>query len=151
MEKQINNIIAILMLVVSVSVFAQTDQKAADEVMARARAQWAAEMAGNPATDQLAEEYTQFVPGIPVLMDGKDFITPFYEINTKEGAEVLAADMANPRVQVYGNVAILTYNFIGTIKNKDGKIKPRLSKSTRVYVKKGGEWMLVHANFAPLD
>ncbi len=139
------------MALLSVIGWAQTDEKAAAEVMERARAQWAMEIAGNAATDHLAPEYTQFVPGVPVLMVGKDFITPFYEINTKQGAEVLAADMANPKVQVYGNVAILTYNFIGTIKNRDGGVEPQLAKSTRVYVKKGGEWMLVHANFAPVN
>jgi len=31
--------------------------------------------------------------------------------------------------------------------DKDGKIDPVRAKSTRVYVKQGGKWMLVHANF----
>jgi ketosteroid isomerase-like protein len=55
-----------------------------------------------------------------------------------------------PKVQAYGDVAILTYNFLGVTKNADGETSPMLAKSTRVYVKKGGEWKLVHANFAPL-
>lgn len=140
-----------LIALFSASAWAQTDEKAAEEVMARARAQWAAEIAGTAATDHLAEEYTQFVPGVPVLMDGKKFITPFYEISISNGDKLVAADMANPKVQVYGNVAILSYNFVGTIKHQDGTIEPQLAKSTRVYVKKGGKWMLVHANFAPVD
>ena len=36
------------------------------------------------------------------------------------------------------------------MKNKDGKVTPAMAKSTRVYVKQGGQWMLVHANFAPV-
>jgi ketosteroid isomerase-like protein len=57
--------------------------------------------------------------------------------------------MANPKVQVYnGNVAILTYNYVGVTQDKDGKTEPTRAKSTRVYVKKGDKWMLVHANFA---
>jgi ketosteroid isomerase-like protein len=57
--------------------------------------------------------------------------------------------MANPKVQVYnGNVAILTYNYVGLTQDKDGKTTPDRAKSTRVFVKKDNKWMLVHANFA---
>ncbi len=31
-----------------------------------------------------------------------------------------------------------------------GKTSPSLAKSTRVYAKPGGQWKLVHANFAPV-
>jgi ketosteroid isomerase-like protein len=60
------------------------------------------------------------------------------------------SDMQNGRVQVYGDTVILTYNFTGLRRAADGKVTPSLSKSTRVYVKQGGNWMLVHANFAPV-
>jgi len=60
----------------------------------------------------------------------------------------VAAEMANPKVQVYnGDVAILSYNYVGLSKDKDGKTEPSRAKSTRVYVKQNGKWMLVHANF----
>ena len=32
----------------------------------------------------------------------------------------------------------------------DGKVEPARAKSTRVYVRQNGKWMLVHANFAPV-
>ncbi len=32
--------------------------------------------------------------------------------------------------------------------DKDGKITPNRAKSTRVFVKSNGKWMMVHANFA---
>ncbi len=70
--------------------------------------------------------------------------------STGTGA-LVAAEMANEKVQVYGDVAILTYNFVGMTKDNDGVVQPFLSKSTRVYVKKDGKWMLVHANFAPVN
>jgi len=59
--------------------------------------------------------------------------------------------VANAKVQVYGDVAILSYNFVGVAKDKDGKTEPTRAKSTRVYVKKGGQWWLVHANFGADD
>jgi hypothetical protein len=40
--------------------------------------------------------------------------------------------MLNPKVQVYGNVAILSYNYMGMTKDKDGKTTPNRAKSTRV-------------------
>jgi ketosteroid isomerase-like protein len=61
----------------------------------------------------------------------------------------LAADMVNPKVQVYGDTAILSYNYVGVVRDKDGKVTPSNAKSTRVYSKMDGKWMLVHANFAP--
>jgi ketosteroid isomerase-like protein len=60
------------------------------------------------------------------------------------------SDMQNGRVQVYGDTAILTYNFAGLRRGADGKVVPSLAKSSRVYVKQSGKWMLVHANFAPV-
>jgi hypothetical protein len=38
---------------------------------------------------------------------------------------------------------------VGVVRDKDGKVSPNTAKSTRVYSKVGGKWMLVHANFAP--
>ena len=58
--------------------------------------------------------------------------------------------MVNAKVQVYGDVAILTYNFIGSGMTADGEVEPNLAKSTRVYAKIDGAWKLVHANFAPV-
>ena len=56
--------------------------------------------------------------------------------------------MGNPKVQVYNDdVAILSYNYMGLTRDKDGKTEPARAKSTRVYVKQGGAWKLVHANF----
>jgi ketosteroid isomerase-like protein len=66
------------------------------------------------------------------------------------GGSMLAGEMANAKVQVYGDTAILTSSFPGVNKDADGATPTILAKSTRVYVKQGGEWMLVHANFAPV-
>ena len=52
---------------------------------------------------------------------------------------------------MYGDVAVLTYNFVGISKDKDGVMDNILAKSTRVYVNQDGQWMLVHANFAPVE
>ena len=123
-----------------------------EEVIKLTRGQWAAEIAGDQekADAILADDYTEFNNNFPTLVDGKALNVRLYEAMAEGGGNMLASEMANAKVQDYGNVAVLTYNFLGVTKNKDGETSPLLAKSTRVYVKQDGKWMLVHANFAPV-
>jgi ketosteroid isomerase-like protein len=127
-------------------------QNNAEEIMALAKAQWAAENANKPAAEawaSVADDYTEFNPVVPVLVEGKAMAAKFYEASLQGGDTGVVSEMLNPHVQFYGDVAILSYNYAGMNKTKDGNVEPVLAKSTRVYAKKGGKWMLVHANFAP--
>jgi ketosteroid isomerase-like protein len=139
-------------LLLSAQAFAGDDPKVAAEIMAMARAQWAGEMAGQSAADQMvsaADDYTEFNSDYPVRIEGKALNTRLSEATISDGSKTLAADMVNPKVQVYGDTAILSYNYVGVVRDKDGKVTPSSAKSTRVYSKMDGKWMLVHANFAP--
>ncbi len=135
--------------VLSLSVFA-AHHTVADQVIAVTKAQWAAEMKNDVATamKNVADDYTEFNPDYPTRLDGKSMNVRLSEAFNSGSGDTVAAEMANPKVQVYGDVAILTYNYIGAAKNKDGEIESVKAKSTRVYVKQDGQWMLVHANFA---
>ena len=137
--------------VLSLSVFA-AHHTVADQVIAVTKAQWAAEMKRDVATamKNVADDYTEFNSDYPTRLDGKALNVRLSEAFNSGSGDTVAAEMANPKVQVYGDVAILTYNYIGAAKNKDGEIESVKAKSTRVYVKQGGQWMLVHANFAPV-
>lgn len=140
-----------LALIAATPASAADNPKVAAEVMALARAQWAAEIAGAPTAQQdasLAEDYTEFNPQFPTLIVGKAMADAMTDVVPNDKA--VYSDMQNPRVQVYGDTAILTYNFAGLRRAADGKVSPSLAKSTRVYVKQGGQWKLVHANFAPV-
>ena len=131
--------------------YAGDNPKVAAEVMALARAQWASEIAGQTPAQQLvsvADDYTEFNGDYPTLLVGKDVASRMTAVVPYDKA--MYSDMQNPRVQVYGDTAILTYNFAGIRAGADGKSKPAIAKSTRVYVNEGGKWMLVHANFAPV-
>lgn len=142
--------IAALMML-SAPAIAADNPKVAAEVMALARAQWASEIAGETPAQQLvsvADDYTEFNGDYPTLLVGKDVASRMAAITPYDKA--MFSDMQNPRVQVYGDTAILTYNFAGIRAGADGKSKPSIAKSTRVYAKQGGKWMLVHANFAPV-
>lgn len=131
--------------------WAADNQRVTDEIMALARSQWASEIAGEPIAQQnatLADDYTEFNGDFPTLVVGKTMATRMGEVTPNDKA--MFSDMQNGRVQVYGDTAILTYNFAGLRRAADGKVAPSLAKSTRVYVRQGGQWRLVHANFAPL-
>jgi ketosteroid isomerase-like protein len=136
----------------STAAMAGDDGKAGAEVMALARAQWAAEIQGKSSADQMAsaaDDYTEFNQDFPVRIEGKALANGLSDAMLKDGSRVLYADMLNPKVQVYGDVAILSYNYVGVTQDKDGKTHASAAKSTRVYAKTGGQWKLVHANFAP--
>lgn len=140
-------------LLASQAAFAGDDPKVAAEVMALARGQWAAEAAGKSVAEQgvsIADDYTEFNPDFPVRLDGKALVDRLYEAQMRSGDKTLVGDMQNAKVQVYGDVAILTYNYVGVTQKKDGTTMPNLAKSTRVYAKMNGQWKLVHANFAPV-
>jgi ketosteroid isomerase-like protein len=140
-----------LLLMIGTPVQAADNPQVTAEIMALARAQWASEIAQEPMAQQnaqLAEDYTEFNGDFPTLLVGKSMSTRMGEVTPYDKA--MFSDMQNGRVQVYGDTAILTYNFAGLRRGADGKVVPSLAKSTRVYVKQGGRWMLVHANFAPV-
>ncbi len=130
-----------------------TRSQTAEEVVTITKAEWAALAAKNAsdAVKNFAEECTMFVPDFPNRLDGKTQIFNLFEAGTNDSSTSLLAEMANEKVQVYGDVAILSYNYMGMDKDATGTVEPTRAKSTRVYVKKGRQWLLVHANFAPAE
>ncbi|HEX6409297.1 MAG TPA: DUF4440 domain-containing protein [Sphingomicrobium sp.] len=141
-----------LLLMTGAPALAADNPQVAAEVMALARAQWAAEIANAPIAQQnatLAEDYTEFNGEFPTLLLGRAMANRMGEVTPNDKA--MYSDMRNEHVQVYGDTAILTYNFAGLRRSADGKVNPSLAKSTRVYAKQGGQWRLVHANFAPVE
>jgi len=146
-------VLSIVAVAACQAAYAGDDPKVAAEVMALARSQWAAEVQGKSVAEQsvsMADDYTEFNPLYPVRIDGKAANMALYEADSSSGSRSVTGDMMNPKVQVYGDVAILTYNYVGVNRDKDGKTSSSAAKSTRVYAKQGGAWKLVHANFAPV-
>ncbi len=131
----------------------EADKAISDAVIAMTKAQWAAGIKDptNVAeqSKDMSDDYTEFNGQYATRLDGKAMNSRLAEATAKESGKTIASEMANPKVQVYnGNVAILTYNYVGLTQDKDGKQEPQRAKSTRVFVKKDNKWMLVHANFA---
>ncbi len=125
----------------------------ANEVISITKAEWAAEMSKNAtsAVKNIHKDCTMWVTEFPNRLDGKDTIYKFYDTRSSGAGSLVLAEMANEKVQIFGDVAILSYNFMGLAKDKDGEVEPIRAKSTRVFLNEGGKWLLVHANFAPVD
>jgi ketosteroid isomerase-like protein len=131
----------------------QADQATTDAVIAMTKAQWTAEIKDPTSVAEqskdMSDDYTEFNGDYATRLDGKAMNSRLAEATGKASGKTVEAEMTNPKVQVYnGDVGILTYNYAGITQDKDGKTTPNRAKSTRVFVKKGDKWVLVHANFA---
>lgn len=148
-------VLCLLALASAAPAVADDHEEAAKQVMARAYEQWAAFDGRDvaKAMSQVADDYTEFNRSLATRVEGKAMATRMAEATNQDTTETVLSEMLNPKVQVYGDVAILSYNYHGMTKNGDGVVEPFRAKSTRVYVKQGGQWMLVHSNFGadPLD
>jgi ketosteroid isomerase-like protein len=95
--------------------------------------------------DYLAEDGTAFFSQSPYLEDNpKTNFLPKFEQYT-EMMKIVDTQMYNPRVQVYGDVAVLTYNS-SVSGSMAGQPVNYTAKMTSVYVKQGNTWRVVHAH-----
>jgi ketosteroid isomerase-like protein len=140
-------VIGLILLAVN-NTSAETSQQAiAAQIIAREKASVAAWQKKDKAfyTDFLADDATFFTSESPYLeTDPKENFFPKFE----QYADLFKMNdfqMYNPRVQVYGDTAILTYNSSSSV-NFGGQTINYTSKVTSVYVKQGNTWRVVHAH-----
>jgi ketosteroid isomerase-like protein len=119
----------------------------AEQVIAREKAAQAAWQRKDKAfwTDLVADDFTGFFPQNPYLeTDPKVNFLPKFE-QMAEQFKLVDFQMYNPHVQVYGDVAILTYtesvtaSIAGRTINSTGKV-------TSIYNKQGNTWRSVHVH-----
>jgi len=89
------------------------------------------------------EDVSGFHASNPYRMDGRqkiqDALKTFYKYSSPTGLYKL-----QPRVQIYGDTAIVTYHYVETGEAEGGKLYAYDGKQTDVFVKKQGRWSLVH-------
>lgn len=94
--------------------------------------------------DHAAPEVTAFDPPLEKRLNGiqafKDFLAPI-----KGKISVPRFEMVNPRVHVFGEVGILTYNLVNY--DKEDKVISRWN-STEVYRHIEGKWKLLHSHWS---
>ncbi|HKR01748.1 MAG TPA: nuclear transport factor 2 family protein [Pyrinomonadaceae bacterium] len=95
--------------------------------------------------DYMADDATYFSSMNPYLeTDPKVNFLPKFE-QYVELFKFNDFQMYNPRVQVYGDTAILTYNTSATV-SMGGQPMSYTAKATTVYVKQGNTWRVVHSH-----
>jgi len=127
---------------------AETPQQAiASQVIAREKSSVEAWQRKDKAfyADFLADDATYFSSQNPYLeIDPKANFLPKFE-QFAEMFKFNDIQMYNPRVQVYGDVAILTYNSAVSA-SLAGQPINYTAKVTTVYVKQGNTWRVVHGH-----
>ena len=119
----------------------------ADQIIAREKAAFEAWQKKDKGfwADYLTDDATYFGAMSPYLeTDPKVNFIP--KLNQYfEQFKMLDFQMYNPRVQVYDDVVVLTYNQAQTV-DMGGNVMNYTGKVTSVYVKQGNTWRVVHAH-----
>ncbi len=155
MKKQLSFVIVVIaMTLISIGMFATRNAFAdpaqtaiAGQIIAREKASIEAWQRKDKAffADLMTDDSTYYGPNSPYLeTEPKTNFLPKFE-QYAEMIKYTDFQMYNPRVQIYGDTAILTYNsnvmasFAGQPVNYTGKM-------TSVYVKQGNTWRVVHGH-----
>jgi ketosteroid isomerase-like protein len=85
-----------------------------------------------------------FTPGQQLRSEGLEAVTNFLA-PLAEGIPLHTYELVDPKVQVYGDTAILTFHWRAS--TTDGEDMPRW-KATSVYHWNAGTWRMVHAHWS---
>lgn len=120
------------------------------EVMALESAAMARWRQGDPwgFLEISAPEVTYFDTGTPQRLNGREVLRAEYA--QREGKIFYdVMDFIAPRVQVCGDLAVLTYRFLSTWLNPDGSVAHRTPwNCTEVFVRLAGPWRIIHTHWS---
>ena len=98
-------------------------------------------------TDISAEEVTYFDTSTEKRKDGLEALKRYYK--SLEGKiKIDHYEMIDPKVQIHGNTAVLTFNLIDYEPNDDGSFSETYWSSTEVYSRIDGEWKIIHTHWS---
>ena len=103
------------------------------------------------AQSRLSAESTRFGPGGGLL----EVFGSLEEQEQNRRAEFDAGLKYSLRgrhqdIKVYGNTAVVTMYGVGTVSLPNGNNTQSNNRITRVWVKQGGQWKMVHAHLSPV-
>jgi ketosteroid isomerase-like protein len=95
-----------------------------------------------------ASEVTYFDTGTPQRINGRGALKAEYA--QREGKIFYdVMDFIDPRVQVCGELAVLTYRFLSTWLNLDGSVSNRTPwNCTEVFMRVDGHWRIIHTHWS---
>lgn len=101
--------------------------------------------------DLVAEDVSSFESETPARLDTLDFHLHYMRQQKalRPPTSQYRLDIVNPRVQLYGNVAIATYTLVVTRSDENG-IRFNTTNETRVFVRQDDRWLMVHFHKTPI-
>jgi len=134
--------------VFAVSLAGQQESDVAGEIIAMERAMLERWCNGDPwgFIEISAPEISYHDPALQRRIDGfeafRDYLAPIEGTIYADSFELL-----NPRVQVHGDVAVLSFNFV-SYSASEGTTRESRWNSTEVYSRIDGEWKLIHSHWS---
>jgi ketosteroid isomerase-like protein len=98
-------------------------------------------------TEISADEVTYFDTGTERRVDGLKALREHYA--PWEGKiKIERYEMINPKVQMHGNTAVLSFNLIDYVPTSEGSTREVNWSSTEVYSWINGEWKIIHTHWS---
>lgn len=98
-------------------------------------------------TEISADKVTYFDTGTERRVDGLEALKQLY--TPREGKiKIERYDMINPKVQIHGCTAVLTFNLIDHVPTREGSTKEVHWNSTEVYCNIDGKWKIIHTHWS---
>jgi ketosteroid isomerase-like protein len=97
--------------------------------------------------DNSATTITYFDPSLEKRLEGKEAFSRLCK--SVEGKFTIDRyEMIDPKVQVFGEIAVLTYNLVDYSRTPQGAEQTSAWNTTEVYHREGNEWRIVHSHFS---
>ena len=94
-------------------------------------------------------QVTYFDPILPERLTGIASLTEFYNGMRGTGGGAAAVEYVDPRVDVVGDAALLTYRYLWAGLDADGTVTARSAwNCTEVYHRREGQWRIVHTHWS---
>ena len=94
-----------------------------------------------------AAEVTYYDTDTERRLDGLEALRQLYA-SIEGKIRIERYEMINPKVQIHGDTAVLTFNLIDYVPMLEGSIKEVRWNSTEVYSRKNGEWKIIHTHWS---
>ena len=94
-----------------------------------------------------ADEVTYFDPDLEHRLNGLESLRRLLA-PLKGKIRIERYEMIDPRVQVHGPVAVLTYNLVDYVPGPDGSLTRSCWNSTEVYRRAKGKWRIIHSHWS---
>lgn len=94
-------------------------------------------------------QVTYFDPILPGRLTGIAQLTEFYDGMRGKGGGSAAVDIIEPRVEIVGDAALLTYRFLWAGLDADGMVTAYSPwNCTEVYHRQAGQWRIIHTHWS---